>query len=245
VEAGAVKPYYEQGSITIHCGDARDLVGQVQVESIITDPIWPNSVFPGIDPKKLLGDVLAAANEAVERVVIHLGCDSDPRFLEAVPSRWPFLRVCWLDYARPSYKGRLLYGSDVAYVFGVPPAPRKGHHLMPGKCMAQRTGFKIQREIGGPTSDQKNYRRNKQLVDVQRAHPCPRRIQHVQWLVNHFAGASLVDPFCGSGTTILAAKEAGVRGVGIEIEERYCEIAVKRLAQGVLFQNEEREAVSA
>lgn len=66
-------------------------------------------------------------------------------------------------------------------------------------------------------------------------HPCPKPIGAWTWLLDKVSqpGETVIDPFCGSGTTLRAALDTGRKAIGIEIEERYCEIAVRRLSQGV------------
>ena len=70
--------------------------------------------------------------------------------------------------------------------------------------------------------------------DGKRWHPTQKPISLMQWCVS-FVDGVVIDLFAGSGTTLLAAKNLGRRAIGVEIDERYCEIAAKRLAQEVLF----------
>jgi site-specific DNA-methyltransferase (adenine-specific) len=72
---------------------------------------------------------------------------------------------------------------------------------------------------------------------VKNTHPTVKPLALMQWLIRLVTPPDgiLLEPFAGSGTTLLAAKAEGRRAVGIEMEERYCEIAANRLSQGVLF----------
>ena len=212
-----MKPYYDEGGVTIYHGDAREIAGSIgPVDSIVTDPVWPNcpeGLIPGQGDARPLRSVLIQVQALV--CVIHFGGNSDPRALTAVPSRWPFLRVCWLEYARPSYIGEYMNSADVAYVFGAPKRPA-GKRVFPGKVT--QTAYPSSPDGKPPRED----------------HPCPRVLKHARWLVDWFGGESVLDPFMGSGTTLVAARQLGRRAIGIEIEERYCEVAAKRLAQAAL-----------
>lgn len=212
-------PYYQAAGITLYHGDARDIVPLLpEIGAIITDPVWPNvpvGLLAGSDdPGGLLAAVLGSAKAG--RVVLHLGGNSDPRILSCVPGRWPFFRVCWLEYVQPSYIGRYLNSADVAYVFGPPPPSAPGRRVLPGKMTHTA---KPRSRDGKPSREE---------------HPCPRVLTHARWLVGWYGEGGILDPFAGSGTTLVAAKDTNTPAIGIEIEERYCEVAARRLEQEVL-----------
>jgi DNA modification methylase len=82
------------------------------------------------------------------------------------------------------------------------------------------------------------YRWNGFLVDPSstddRSHPTQKPLALMKWCLSLFPEAkSVLDPFLGSGTTLVAAKAMGLTGIGIEQHEPYCEIAAKRLSQEV------------
>jgi len=162
------------------------------------------------------------------RLVVQLGCDSDPRFLEGVPKSLPFFRVCWLDYVRCSYKGRLLYTGDVAYAFGEPPPAAVGQMVIPGKCTSWKSDSMFVQKRGKKRQKNKWFTRTEGDTPE---HPTPRRLQHVAWLVKWFGGSVVMDPFMGSGTTGVACIQTGRKFIGVECEESYCAIAKRRIQE--------------
>ena len=210
-----MEPYYQDDWVTIFHADCRDVLPELKVDTIITDPTWPNcavDLYGCDDPVSMFAAMWASLPRMPVRAAVQLGCDSDPRFLNAVPSELQFFRVAWLELVRMGYKGRLGMTGDVGYLFGRPPASKPGQRIIPGRCT-------------DPDSSGK-----------QADHPCPRKIRHVKWLVRWWTETTdiVVDPFVGSGTTLVAAKDLNRKAIGIEIEERYCEIAAQRCSQEVL-----------
>jgi DNA modification methylase len=74
---------------------------------------------------------------------------------------------------------------------------------------------------------------NEKSVDY--GHPCSKPIGVWKKILDRCTlGNNILDPFMGSGTTLVAAKDMGKKAIGIELSERYCEIAAERLSQEVM-----------
>lgn len=220
-------PYYEESGVTIYHGDCREILPLLSASTVITDPVWPNSspLLNGHNrPWELFAEACGVFPTSVERLAVHLGTCSDPRFLIGVPSRFKYFRTCWLAFAPPSYRGRAIVNSDVAYLFGTPPAGG----MIKGMCYAtEKPVFK--RGCGRNRSAKEAL-----AATIRQDHPAARKLRHLRFLVNQWGGDSVIDPFAGSGTTAVACKEFGVPCTLIEIEERFCELCAKRISQGVL-----------
>jgi len=71
--------------------------------------------------------------------------------------------------------------------------------------------------------------------DQQREHPTQKPVALMKWALSFFPNAQwVIDPYMGSGSTLRAAKDLGRKAIGIEIEERYCDVAARRCAQEVM-----------
>lgn len=74
------------------------------------------------------------------------------------------------------------------------------------------------------------------VVSIKKFHPTTKPLELMRWCISLFPEAeTILDPFAGSGTTIVAAKELGKTATGVEISPKYCEVARSRLSQQQLF----------
>lgn len=208
------------GNCTLYLADAIEVLPSLtNVDAVITDPVWPNcpeGLLQGGENPKLLWDLAVAAMQQPKRAVVVMRFDSDPAFLQGM--QLPFFRIQILPYVMPGYIGRKLGGDEIAYCYGEPIPSAPGRRLIPG-CAP-----KVQ-----PDGRKAN------------GHPCSRALKHFEWLVDWWSlpNERVLDPFMGSGTTGVACAKLGRHFMGIEIEERYFDIACKRIQeayrQGDLF----------
>lgn len=212
------KPYYERDGITIYHGDAREILPTLpKVGLVLTDP--PYAIGAGRGEWSATAAVAIGLHEAAKRVekggALVAFTTTSGRGIEftqgAIAGKLPFNRL--LFWLKTGGRSRAIspwsWDSVAIMAFGSAPSGRMG------ESSAYVTAADYSRTSGHPA----------ELPDGLAA-----------WLYAPFDRDELitVDPFMGTGRLLEPAARIGRRVIGIEIEERYCEIAVNRLRQGVL-----------
>lgn len=210
------KPYFQDESVTIYHGDCRELLPLMpKVDLVLTDP--PYGIGEAAGKNRSRGQL-------------------------AAPKDYGF--ASWDDQTCDEGVADALLVGRWQCVFG-----GNYYHLPPSSCWLvwdkDNTGDFADCELAWtnwPKAVRKfRWRWNGMLqepgsVKEFRQHPTQKPVPLLKWCIELApASQTILDPFMGSGTTLRAAKDLGRKAIGIEIEERYCDIAAKRMSQGVLL----------
>lgn len=221
-----MKPYYQDDAVTIYLGDCREVLPTLgPVGLVLTDPPFL-PVFGTTEDRNDLGnyliietwmEVLANGwhNALQPSGHLILMCDwrTYPCFWRAIMrGQWEQRNLMvWAHMAGRKY-GLFRFCHQLAFVAQKPP---RG-------------------EVETPPGNQLDIWNERNVPTDEREHPTEKPIEYLRYLIKAVPDSLILDPFMGSGTTLRAAKDLGRKAIGIEIEERYCEIAAKRMAQAVL-----------
>jgi adenine-specific DNA-methyltransferase len=224
------KPYYEHDGVTLYHGDCREILPELPPESfdlVLTDPPYLVSYAGrwGSDWGAIEGD---SDQSWVLPVYRELWRTLKPDALCATFYGWPSADVFFDAWSlvgfRPVSVLVLIKGR-----WGLGYFTRAQHEQ--AYLLAKGSPKKPQAAI----SDVLVWDDSSQQV-----HPNQKPLGVISRLISTYSTekASILDPFCGSGTTLVAARNSARRAVGIEIEERYCEVAARRLSQHVFHYRE-------
>ena len=217
-------PYYDQDGITIYHGDCREILPYLpKVDLVLTDPPYgigfskyESHADMESEYEDLLIPVVTLCNELLTdggMAFFWQGMKHVDKFHRFFPQGYRLFAA--LKNFTQHLPTPMQYSWDPVVFWS------KGKSTL--RAVAGQRDYHM-----GNTA--------KYVAQQNYGHPCPRPLNTVTYILEiaSIENNLILDPFMGSGTTLVAAKQLGRKAIGIEIEEKYCQIAIKRLSQGVL-----------
>lgn len=219
------EPYYADEHVTLWHGDCREITAWLAADVLVTDPPYGRGWRQGR---------LTDARHADDS---HIGIagDRDTSVRDTALALWgerPAIVFGDLMLAPPAGTAQPLiyrkqpnsgtrgamagFRRDVEGVYLIGRWPSG----LGGRSSILATASRV---AGGPASVQSRY-----------GHPHAKPIDVLETLIAACPPGVIADPFAGSGSTLVAAKQLGRHAIGVELEERYCEVIARRLAQDAL-----------
>jgi len=201
-----VTPYYQDETVTLYLGDCREILLDLSFDATVSDPPY---------------GVLSQSGSAATR---RSGGNKDDGVMawDVAPTR----DVLDVLRGRPA----MLWGGchlDLPPTLGYLIWDKQIDGLNFGEVEYCWTNMQFAPRV---------FRYRAVGVDGGKQHPTQKPEQLMLWCLGFLPKSAqlILDPFAGSGTTLVAAKRRGLRAIGIEINEQYAEVAAKRLSQGAL-----------
>ena len=206
------KIYYQDDAAVIYCADNKEVLPLFPDKSfdlVLTDPPYNTSVF--FEDEKKMAEYIEWLGElilACERLASNVFMFQSPKLIPEVASQFKGYQsfAAVRNFAVMGY-GKIPNAWDVGFYKCIN-FSGNGRNW----CLSNTAGMLQDR------------------ID----HPTQKTVALIAYIAELFNADLILDPFLGSGTTLVAAKILGRKAVGIEISEKYCEIAAKRLSQSVM-----------
>jgi site-specific DNA-methyltransferase (adenine-specific) len=244
--------YYAEGLITLHHGDCLEVMAEMPDESIdiiVTSPPYNMGLVPGGNGR---GMYRPGANNKAGRFRDGYGAHGDAMEQSAydawqrqvLAECWRVSRLAVFYNHRPRVEHGVLrdpLGND----FGLPLRQRiiwnRGTGIdvnLRAFCTRGEYVFLFAKPAFSLVTHAASGMGDVWDLGIEygvKGHPAPFPVALPTRCIEATGATSVLDPFCGSGTTLRAAADAGIKGVGIELEAGFCDLAVERLAQMSLF----------
>lgn len=228
-------PYWSDERVSLYLGDCREVVEWLAAGVLVTDPPYGINSQPGegglagprqpgqadrrgkLRPKPIAGDLDTAVRDAA----VALWGDRPGVIFGDLGVAPPAGHCQRLVYRKPpdagtrGTRGGFRHDIEGIYLTG-PWPPGLGGRSSVIETRARKAGS----ECG---------------LAGRHGHPHAKPVDVMETLIAACPPGVIADPFAGSGSTLVAARNLGRRAIGVELEERYCERAARRLDQGALF----------
>ena len=212
-------PYYQDDHVTLYHGDCRELTGWLEADVLVSDVPYGMALRSGrrgaFDTSTIAGD----GDTTVRDEALALWGDRPALIF----GRWSVPRPMGTRMVLTWEKGEHVGMGDLS----LPWKPNTEEVYVLGTGFTGHRGGSVLRHlaIAGTVG---------QAGKGTRHHPTQKPLSLMAELIDKCPPGIVADPFAGSGATLVAARNLGRRAIGVELEERYCEIIAGRLSQGVL-----------
>lgn len=216
-------PYYQDEQVTLYRGDCLEIDAWLKADVLVTDPPYGmNHAKHGDNAPAVIGE--SRTGRASDRVLT----DADVAVRNKALAMWlPKPALVFGNWRAPKPAGtrmRMIWDKQVIGMGGV------------GAWRSADEELYIVGDWPNPKHEGGNQpsviRGSALRGELRPDHPTPKPVGLMEYLIGHSPHGVLADPFAGSGATLLAARNLGRKAIGVEIEERYCELIARRLDQG-------------